>query len=546
MKKLAKLLLVLGMVLSMAACSNDSGKDQGGDGVQTTFTYAIGGEPEYLDPAVGSDSVTSYVTNQIYYPLFRIGPNGATVNEACVSYEESTNADGKPVYTFKLTEENYWSDGEKVTAHHYVYGMLRSLGMGGADSYYSYFIADYVLNAKAHSIAMSDVADMTDVGIKALDDYTIEITLESSTPYFVNLMTAGVFYPAREDYMPEHDMTWADDPTVPTNGPFQTTKIDRASEVVMVKNEYFPKADEVSVETMTAKIMADMDAQLMAFQTGEIDFATSLNSNVTQIYAGKEELLIDDSVINYFVLLNSYNDEVPALQDARVRRALALGIDRSVIVTALDAGDAYYELHGLVPNGFDGIDGDFRAEADAEEKLVYTDKEEAKRLLAEAGYDASNPLKITYYYNQSAMHDTVAEVLKAQWAEIGVEATLKTGEIRTFFDDRDNALFEAARHAMSADYMDPTTYLDMPTSWSQVQQSWGDETYDQMILDSRLASGDDRIQQLHDAEAYLIAEQSYAIPLFGYKSISLAKAGTTGAETNPQGNYYYWYVKVPA
>ena len=86
----------------------------------------------------------------------------------------------------------------------------------------------------------------------------------------------------------------------------------------------------------------------------------------------------------------------------------------------------------------------------------------------------------------------------------------------------------------------------MPTSWSQVSQSWGDETYDQMILDSRQASGDERIQKLHDAEAYLIGEQAYAIPLFGYKSICLGKAGITGAETNPQGNYYYWYVKVPA
>lgn len=547
-KKVSMLLLALMMCMSMAACGGDTNTDQpAGDGaLDDTFIYAIGGEPQFLDPAVGSDSVTAYVLNNLYFPLFIIGEDGSMINQACESYEVTKNEAGQDVYTLHLVENNNWSNGDKVTAEHYVYGMKRALGLGAADSYYSYFIGDFVLNAKAHLDNMDDVADMDDVGIVALDEKTIEITLEVPCPYFISLMAAGVFNPVHPDYAKEHDYTWADDPNVPTNGAYYTTKIDRASEVVMKKNPYFTHADKVVTENLICKVMSDPDAQLMAFQTKEIDLATNVNSEVTKIYAGQPELVITDSVINYYVMMNAFGDH-EALHDVNVRRALQLGVDRSAIVTALDAGEVYYELYGHVPMGFAGADGDFRSEADAAGAYVYTDKEEAKALLKAAGYDENNPLQLEYYTNQAAMHDIVAEVLKAQWAEIGVEVTLKNGEIRTFFDDRSNGLFETARGAMSADFMDPMTFLDMAATWNQGDFiSWGDETYDNLLIESRTLEGAERMAKLHEAEKYLIEEMAYTNPLFGYKAITLQKPGTENAWSSPQGNHVLWYVSSPA
>lgn len=538
-KKIAVLALILGMCMSMVACGTS---DTTEEVKEVTFTYAVGGEPDVLDPAVGTDAVTSAITNQTYYPLFSIGSDGSMVNEACESYEVSE--DGL-TYTFHLIDNNYWSDGVKVTAGDYVYGMKRAVGMGAADSYYSYFITDFVLNAKDYGTAMADVADMTDIGIVATDDSTIVITLAKPCSYFVSLMSAGVFYPLRAEFATEHSSDWALDATVPTNGAFQTTKIDSAEEYVMVKNTYFAHADEVSIDTLVAKVMPDMDAQLLAFQNGEIDMATSVNSDVTSIYAGKDELVITDSVINYYVMMNAYSTENAALQDVNVRKALQMAINRDDIITALDAGSVYYPLYGYVPNGFSGLDGDFRAEQDASNILCTYDVEAAKALLAEAGYDESNPLTLTYYYNSSTTHDTVAQVLQQQWAAIGVVVTLKTGEIRTFFDDRTNGLFELARGAMSADYMDVSTYLDMAASWNQAGVSWGDETYDNMILASQSETDPAaRLQILHDAETYLVQTQAYTIPLFGYSSVYLVKAGTAGTEYNPQGSYSLWYTTV--
>ena len=538
LKKIIAVLFVLLMSTSLVACA----KEEPVVDVETVFTYAVGGEPDVLDPAVGSDAVTSAITNQLYFPLFSIGADGSLVNQAVESYDVSE--DGL-TYTFKLLENNFWSDGVKVTAADYVFGMKRAVGMGAADSYYSYFITDYVLNAKAYGEAMADVADMTDIGISAPDDTTIVITLTKPIVYFVNLMTAGVFYPLRADFATEHSSEWSLDASVPTNGAFQTTKIDSAEEFIMVKNEFFTYADKVSIDTLIAKIMPDQDAQLLAFQNEEIDMATSVNSDITTIYEGKEELLVTSSVINYYTMLNAYSESQPALQDVRVRKALQMAINRDDIITALNAGSVYYPLFGYVPNGFSGLNGDFRAEQDTSNVLVKYDVEAAKALLAEAGFNETNRLAFTYYYNQSATHDTVAQVLQQQWAAIGVDVTLKTGEIRTFFDERANGLFEAARGAMSADYMDVSTYLDMATSWNQAGVSWGDETYDQMILATQAEKDPEvRLQLLHDAETYLVQTQAYTIPLFGYSSVYLVKAGTTGTLYNPQGSFTFWYTSV--
>ena len=536
MKKFLKVLMAALMAVSLAACGNGETDDK------TTFTYAVGGEPEYLDPAVGSDSVTSYITNQLHYPLVRIDETGNIVKEAAADIVQGTNDKGQMTYTVTLIDGLKWSNGDAVTAEHFEYGAKRSIGMGAADSYYSYFIFNFVENAKKHSDQMSDVADMEDVGINATDDKTLVFTLENDCPYFEQLLAAGVFYAAHPNYYKEHDKTWAEDVNVPVTGAYVPTKIDRANEITMTKNANFVHADKVVTENLVAKIMTDMDAQNIAFKNGSIDMATSVNTSVQKEYTEDTGLYVSTSIINYFILLDSYDADCVALQDKEIRRAIALGIDRSVVASALDAGDVYYALTGFVPKGFPGSEGtnDFRTEGG---DYVYTDKAAAKATMEAKGYTADKPLVLEYYYNESALHSTVAAVLKEELKSINIDLQLKTGEVRTFFDDRDNGLFQMARHAMSADYMDTTTYLDMPLSANQAAyQSWGDDHYDDLMAQAAKLTGAERINKLHEAEKYLVEEMSYCIPLLQYDQVSLLKPGTTGAMTSPQANFTFWYI----
>lgn len=551
MKKLKKILvlaLALLMSLTLVACSSDTTDDSSDTtddtatetSYKTHFTYALGDSPTYVDPAVCADSIGSYVINQTSYPLFQISQDGVS---PCAVEDYTVSEDGL-TYTLTL-RDNSWSDGQKVVAEDYIYGIKHALSIGSGEVTYLSWVTNNLVGAAQYDGA--DVDSMTELtGAVATDDNTLVFTLIQPCDYFTSLLAGGVYYAVRSDFAPSGDYTYAEDPSVPTNGPFKYTSIDRADRIEMEKNEYFCDADQVTLESMTAVVMADMEAQLMAYQTGEIDYATSVDAaTVSSLYEVGKEIDMYPSVINYYIEFNSRpeTNTNAALLDVNVRRAFQLAIDRQAIVDALDAGDAYYPLYGFVPKGISSSEGDFR---EVGGDYVTYDKDKAIELLAESGYSVDNPVTIEYYYNQNTMHDTVAAVVKAQLAEVGINLELKTGDVRVFFSDRDdNGNYEAARGAMSADYMDPVTYLDMATTVYQTCASWGDSTYDEMMTKAASLSGQERIDQLHAAEKYLVEETAQVCPLFGYQTVCLQPVGMTGSINSPQGNSTFWFVKVP-
>lgn len=544
-KKFITLLLSLLMVISMTACSGGGGGEtpepSGETKYKTTFTYAVGGEPTYMDPAKCGDSVTAEIHNEIWYPLFYLTETGAVANGDCIDWSVD---DSGTVYTFKLDPKEKWSDGVPVTADQYVYGIKRCIGYGFDEVGYLTMITNYILNAEKH--VGEAVADMDDVGVKAVDDYTLEITLNAKCPFFVSLLPTQVFAALRPEIAPEKDSEWSSTPGYPTTGAFVPTKIDSASEYILEKNPNFARADEVIVEKMIAKIMPSMEASQMAFQTGEIDYDTSAGSDVVNNPTLKENVRLNGN-INYYMNLNCYTGP-EALQNRDVRRAIQLGIDRSAFVTALDAGDMFYELYGFVPVGLPDWDGsDFRTNADNDHKLVYTDKEEAKRLMESAGFNENNRLALTYYYNQNAMHDTVSAVIRDQLKDIYIDVTLKTAELRTFFDDRSYGRYDMARNAFSADYMDPWNYMELMAIYNDPEGRtfFGDETYDKILFESMELEGKERFDKLHEAEVYAIETMCFNCPLFGYGDASLEKTGTIGVINNPQANHIFWFVKCP-
>jgi oligopeptide transport system substrate-binding protein len=541
-KKLLALVLAILMALSLTACGGGGG---GGDKpseptYKKTFTYSVGGEPTYMDPARCGDSVTAEIHNEIWYPLFYLTEDGSPAKGDCIDY---TIDDSGTVYTFKLDPNAKWSDGVALTADQYVYGIKRCIGMGYEDVGYLTMITNYIVNAEAH--VGDAVADMDDVGVKALDEFTLEITLNAKCPFFVSLLPTQVFAALRPEIAPEKDSEWSNTVGYPTTGAFVPTKIDSASEYILEKNPYFALADQVYCDKLIAKIMPSMEASQMAFQTGEIDYDTSADSSATKVADLADAIDIHGN-INYYMNINCYTSN-EALQNVEIRRALQLGIDRSAFVTALDAGDVYYELYGFLPVGIPDFKGDFRTNQDNEHKLVYTDKEAAKAIMEKYGYGPDNTLKLEYYYNQNAMHDTVSAVIKEQLKDIYVDVTLKTAELRTFFDDRSYGRYDLARNAFSADYMDPWNYLELMAIYNDPEGRtfFGDETYDKLLFESMELEGEARFAKLHEAETYAIETMCFNVPLFGYGSVSLQKPGTTGVINNPQANHIFWFVKCP-
>jgi oligopeptide transport system substrate-binding protein len=542
MKKV--LVVILAVMMMFSVIAYDKGNIAVADSLKDTFVFAMGGQPNILDPAIATDAVSQTAIQAMYSTLFNLDENGAVVPTAV---ENTAISEDGLTYTLKLADGNKWSDGQPVLASEYAYGAKRSLGMGSALAYYSYFIKDYILGAEKYEGA--DIADMTDIGIAADDAAnTLTFTLTATCPYFTSLLTNTVFSAVRPDFAAEHASTWAESADVPVNGAYYPTKIASNEEIVLKKNPHYVRAANVVTENLILKTMEDMDAQLMAYQNGEIDMASSIDAGVvSSVFSGKPDLIKSNSVINYYVQMNSADwSTAPALMDYNVRRALQLALNREEIVTALDAGEAYYPLFGYVPKGMAGVNGDFREEVDNAGPYVYYDAEEAKALLAKAGYSVDNPLNLVYKYNSNNMHDTVAQVMQQQWKQVGVNVTFEALEIRTFFAERDeNGNYQLARGAMSADYMDPTTFLCMLITSAQQKPVVTDEIYDGLIADAETTMDPvERMEKLHKAEKYLVEEKAYTIPVFGYSTFYLLNPAVSGVGYDPVGNIYLENVQV--
>lgn len=541
MKKITRLLACALSLALLAGCApstpSETGSSDSPDGTHT-FTYGISSEPDYLDPAICMNSNTSAVLAQLYFPLFRYDEHGNVQNMACESY---TVSDDGLTYTFKLVEGNTWSDGQPVTAADYEYGMKRSIGYG-PDSAYAYLLYSTVAGGAEANENMLDVADMTDVGIHALDDTTLEITLAAPCPYFTGLLSNVVAYPLRSDFAVEHESTWANDPAVPTNGAFKLEAVRDKEEVVMVKNEHYVYADQVQTDTLIAKIITDPQAQLSAFQTGELDLALYVPADVSVNYADDPALIhLDPVVSNTFLWMNCTGETNPALANADVRRALSMAIDREQLLVLIGANDTKYPLYGYVPKGMADADGgDFRENADAEGRYADFDLEQAKALMESAGYNENNRMPLTISYIGTSGNTDICVALQAMWKEIYVDVELSAAEQKAYAQARKAGQYEVATGSTSADYLDPFYYLERWVSYNQSYKQVNDTTYDSMIEEANAQTDPaKRMEMLHAAEKYLVEENAYTIPLYGSGAVALMNTAVSGLKHDPTNSVYF-------
>lgn len=541
MKKITRLLACALSLALLAGCApstpSETGSSDSPDGTHT-FTYGISSEPDYLDPAICMNSNTSAVLAQLYFPLFRYDEHGNVQNMACESY---TVSDDGLTYTFKLVEGNTWSDGQPVTAADYEYGMKRSIGYG-PDSAYAYLLYSTVAGGAEANENMLDVADMTDVGIHALDDTTLEITLAAPCPYFTGLLSNVVAYPLRSDFAVEHESTWANDPAVPTNGAFKLEAVRDKEEVVMVKNEHYVYADQVQTDTLIAKIITDPQAQLSAFQTGELDLALYVPADVSVNYADDPALIhLDPVVSNTFLWMNCTGDTNPALANADVRRALSMAIDREQLLVLIGANDTKYPLYGYVPKGMADADGgDFRENADADGRYADYDLEQAKALMESAGYNENNRMPLTISYIGTSGNTDICVALQAMWKEIYVDVELSAAEQKAYAQARKAGQYEVATGSTSADYLDPFYYLERWVSYNQSYKQVNDTTYDAMIEEANAQTDPaKRMEMLHEAEKYLVEENAYTIPLYGSGAVALMNTAVSGLKHDPTNSVYF-------
>ena len=542
MKKFASLLLAFAMTVGMlTGCGGDSGTSSTGEAPAQEVTVAISSTFATLDPALISTTHMAHVYGNMGSNFYRTDANGVLQYDLGESMEKSE--DGL-TYTFTIKEGLKWSDGEPLTAEHFVYGIKRAIGYGPDNAYTKKNLVNFIAGAEEAANAAMDVADMTNVGVTALDDTTFQVTLSTPCPYFERIFSGNVTSPMRPDFALEHDSSWSVNGTYPSSGPMVLESISPEEEAVLVKNENYWDAENVTLEKATFVVMTDSTAQVNAFRTGDIDIAMSVPSEVATNAEYESNIVMPEKYVsNYFVLINSGpKAQVEALKDENVRKALALAIDKDTMLNIL-GGKANVRLDGYIPYGFEGVDGnDFRDEKSYGEFNL----EEAKALMEAAGYNENDHLKFEYLYSNSQFHADVAQILQQMWSQIYVDVELKSIEMGVFYDYIDNGDFTTCRYANN-DSTDPLSYFQLFTTDSQIDgcQAITDPVLDQMVEEAyQITDHDEYIAKLHEIEDYFVGEKQYVIPLLTQNSVVLVQDGIEGLWLTVGGSPIVYNISV--
>lgn len=540
MKKLVALLLAACMTLVLFAGCNST-EEEGSETQDPNNTstssidVALGAHITTLDHGINTETQNEYVLTHLYSGMFRKDEQGNVQKELCKDY---TVSDDGLTYTFTLIDDAMWSDGTPLTAHDFEYAMLRALSYGVDNAYSIKEILDYLKGSKEYNQAAIEagsdfdctVEDHSYVGIKATDDKTLVIELEAPCTFLPSLMCNRAWVALPQD-TPQHDSLWSLEPGYPTSGPYVLSEINSTEKAVLTKSETYFNKDAITMDSITFWCMPDQDAQAMNFESGELDVALSVTASAADKYKGTDNLGVIQDGTSYFIVMNSGETGPDYLKDVRVRRALALAIDKQAISDVL--GSEYYQvLNGYVPHGAAGINGEFRDEADADGYTLTYDPETAKQLLAEAGYDESNPLKTVYKYSNNSIHGDVATMLQSFWAAVGVDVSFDSVESSVYYDQVDQGDFELCRYADSVS-SHFSRLLTLWTTGGQVVPAVSDPVYDEMAENAiQLADPTEYLQALHEMEDYLVEENVYLIPLFEYLTPYLVADGIQGITLN--------------
>ena len=563
-KRVLSILLAATFTVSMfagativSAAENEATEETASTG-DFNITVNLASEPQTMDPALNTASDGSNMANHLFEGLMKWEDSGVEVNGSdgtahsaqlapgqAESYEKTENEDGTVTYTFKLRDGIKWSDGKDVTAGDFEYAWKRLVDPATAADY-SYML-DCVVNANE---IIAGEKDASELAVKAVDDKTFEVTLVNDLPYFEELCAFPAMMPVRQDIIEEAGDNWTFDvATYISNGAYKMKEWTHNSQIVVEKNENYYDYEKLGPETITFKLMDNQNAMLSGFNSGELDFIEDVPQAEIANLIASGDMKIVDYIGTYYVC---FQTQKAPFDDARVRKAFSLAIDRTYIVNQVtqsgqvEAGGfvpaGVYDAEGATGDDFRTVGGDYYKPTDADYEA---NCEEARALLAEAGYpDGEGFPVVEYLYNTSDAHKAVAEALQYMWEEeLGVKVTLNNQEWAAFLQTRKDGDYSIARNGWIADYNDPISFLDMwMTGGGNNDAQYANEEYDSLIKEAKTTTDvKERMELLHKAEDKIIGEDNALAPLYFYTQKYMLADGIEGLYYCPLGYFFFGY-----
>jgi oligopeptide transport system substrate-binding protein len=508
--------------------------------------YPLGTEPPTLDIQLATDTTSHLIIHQCIEGLFEYRGDGSIEPTGATGYEVSE--DGL-VYTISLRKDAVWSDGVPVVAQHYVDGVIRLLKPETAAEY-AWLMYD-IEGAEEFNTGETD--DPSVVGIEAVDDFTVQVTLKAPTSYFDTVLPFSTFYPVRLDIVEMYGDQWTEPGNYVSNGAYLLDAWEHEAEVVLVKNPTYWNADNVQIAKITLPIIQETATWLALYENDEVHVGAYPSEEVPRIL---EDPVLSEELIRlprpgvYYVGVNTLREPT---DNVLLRKALAAAVDRESIINNVVQRPWLTPLSCTTPPRIMGYQeyGTCGYAFDPEQALDFLGQ-----YMAEMGYASVDEIPILrFWFNRADYNEDVIEAVAAMWEEnLGIDVELRTNEWAVYLDYLDQCNtskedlaaceFNAYRMGWVMDYGDPQNQLEIvfaPSSPFQYS-GWENERFDELMeLAGSEFDFDTREAYYFEADKILCEDEVAIIPIHGYELATLVKTGVT-YEFPPFGSppLYHW------
>lgn len=515
------------------------------------FTFVNGAEPTSLDPLQATGVPEARLMRALYEGLCVLDP--ATLAPLPGMAESWDVSPDELTYTFHVRAGSRWTNGDEVTAFDFRDGYQRLLDPREAAEYA--YLLHGVRGAKAYATEIDANGEprhaFDTVGIRAVDARTLVVELERPVPWFLFLVAYHPLSPldrrALDEARARFPDTWRSARLRPenlvSNGPWRVLERRVDDRIRLVKNPGYWDASRVAFETIDVLAGEHLMTSLNLYLTGEAGFVNEVPAGLVPQLAGRDDWRPTPYLGSCFYRLNVTR---PPLDDVRVRRALALSVDRAAIVRRVTkAGEpplasfvpgAMTAVTGYVPPSFRRLDASPAADADAFDEAAFArDVARARELLSEAGYGPGGRAlrTIEIHYATQQTNKDVAEVVAHGWKQhLGIDVKLVNQEKKVSFDTQRRLDYDVSRSSWIADYPDPASFLEVFTAASENNRTgWKDPRYDALVARALEARGTERARLYAEAESVLL-EALPIVPLYGFTTTSLVDPRLEGYHPN--------------
>lgn len=508
----------------LGSCGNGESNIESGSR-QQILHWGNGTEPQELDPHI----VTGIPEHHIIVALLEglVLKDPATLEAIPGVAERWTISDDGLVYTFHLRADARWSNNDPVTADDFIWSWWRALQPALGNQYaYMYFAIK-----NAESYAKGDIKDFDQVGVSALDNHTLQVTLANPTPYFLQLLDHYSMFPVHRPTIEkfgeaaERGTRWTRAGNFVGNGAFVLERWDLNKIVTVKKSPTYWDRNSVKLQGIHFYPTENVSTEERMFRAGQLHVTGSLPADKIAVYKkdNPEALRIAPYLGTYFY---RFNTKVPHLADPRVRRALAMSLDRDKIVEHVTKGGQLPAYTYTPPDtlGYTADDG------------FKFDPEAARALLADAGYPEGVGFPETeILYNTSEGHRKLAVAIQQMWkTNLNIDVILNNQDWKVYLDNVDNGHYQIARAGWIGDYVDPNSFLDMWVSdGGNNRTGWANSDYDKLVLKDAPRAPDQASRHLifKQAEAVLLAAMPI-LPIYFYTRNNLVHPDVKGMPAN--------------